>query len=86
MNALLEEYRYNIIAAATRQTKVLSRDKWAYAFLVMAREVARLQAVIDGGEPQFTFEEMRRDANNRWQVTGEWPGYGPDAVSERTGE
>lgn len=49
MNSLLEEYRYNIIAAETKQYKVLSRDRWAYAFLLMAREVKRLQDALDAG-------------------------------------
>lgn len=47
MNQLLEEYKWNIVAAERRQYKVLSRDRWAFVFLLMAREVKRLQEESD---------------------------------------
>lgn len=66
MNHMLEEYHWNIIAAATEQTKVLSRDRWARVFLLMAREVARLQTIIDAKEQGRTFEDMRQESVNEW--------------------
>jgi hypothetical protein len=75
MNKLLEEYRWNIIAAGTGQTDVLPRDRWAHVFLLMAREVGRLQTIIDAKEQGRTFEDMRQEAMTEWAN-----------ITERTGE
>lgn len=47
MNETLEFYKYNIVAAEKGQYKVLARDKWAFAFLRVSREVSQQQAKID---------------------------------------
>lgn len=75
MNRLLDEYRWSIIAAGSGQSKVLSRDKWAHVFLLMAREVMRLQTIIDAKGQDRTFEDMRQEAMTEWAN-----------ITERTGE
>lgn len=71
MNQLLEEYHWNIVAAERRQYKVLSRDRWAFCFLLMAREVKRLQALVDAqGTP----------LHQGYHDVDEF--YRPDAVSD----
>ena len=47
MNQLLEEYQWNVVAAKTGQYEVLSRNRWAQVFLLMAKEVRRLQEESD---------------------------------------
>lgn len=66
MNQLLAEYRWNIIAAGTGQTDVIPRERWARVFLIMAREVARLQTIIDANAQGRTFEDMRQESVNEW--------------------
>lgn len=84
MNQLLEEYKYNIIAAETKQYKVLSRDRWAFVFLLMAREVKRLQSLIDAQGQDFGMVEFKQELPTQGSWTQQWPGYGPDAISEVT--
>lgn len=73
VNPLVEEYHWNIVAAERGQYDVLNRNRWARCFLLMAREVERLQTLLDGqGTP------IRQGYHDVDEF------YRPDAVSDIT--